>query len=92
MKKLKVTFTVFLTLLVFLSLTILFLSLKKQDFTNKKTLLKSVHLTDLAISTEANYIRNRSTTTIFNIYKDDPDIRVYFPSTFSINEGIYVKK
>jgi len=92
MKKLKLTFTIFLTLIVSLSLTILFLSIKKQDFSNKKSLLKTVKLTDLAISTEANYIRHRSLTTIFDIYKDDPDIRVYFPSTFTINEGLYAKK
>jgi len=92
MKKLKTTFFIFLILFGSLFCVTLFLSLKKQDFTNKNTLLKSISLTDLAISTEANYIRHRSLSTMFDIYKDDPDIRVYFPSTFTINEGLYVKR
>jgi len=91
MKKLKVTLFIFLSLFMMLAITIASLYLKKKSFTNKKILLKTTALTDLSISTEANYVRHRSLTTFFDIYKDDPDIRVYFPSTFTINEGLYEK-
>ena len=50
--------------------------IKKQHFVH------IVQLPDLAICTEATYIRHRSLSTIFNIYKDDGVLREYFPSTF----------
>ena len=39
-------------------------------------------LPDLAISTEATFIRHRSMSDVFSIYKDDGSLREYFPSTF----------
>jgi hypothetical protein len=51
---------------------------------NKKiTFVKITQLPDLAISTETSYIRHRSLTDIFTIYKDDAVLREYFPSTFT---------
>ena len=44
-----------------------------------------VGLPDLAISTEATYIRHRSMSDMFSIYKDDPTLREYFPSTYAIS-------
>jgi hypothetical protein len=76
--------------ILFLSLFITILYLKNRDnhFEKKYQLVKVVKLPDLAISTEANFIRHRSLATFFDIYKDDADIRVYFPSSFSINQGL----
>ena len=48
-------------------------------------------LPDLAISTEANYIRHRSLSSVFSIYKDDMALREYFPSTFVISHS-HIKK
>ena len=44
-------------------------------------------LPDLAISTEASYVRHRSLSDIFSIYKDDGNSREYFPSTFTYNHS-----
>ena len=57
-----------------------------KDMSEKKNSFVSlVGLPDLAISTEATYIRNRSLSTIFSIYKDDPTLREYFPSSYAIS-------
>ena len=87
--KLLLTFFIFIVL----GYLVTFLTIKKNHhYQKKKELLKIINLPDLAISTEANFIRNRSITTMFEIYKEDPDIRVYFPSSFCINEGISYEK
>ena len=46
-----------------------------------------VGLPDLAVSTEATYIRNRSLSDLFAIYKDGPTLREYFPSTYAISHS-----
>jgi hypothetical protein len=71
-----------------LFITIFYLKNRDNHFEKKYQLVKVVKLPDLAISTEANFIRHRSLATFFDIYKDDADIRVYFPSSFSINQGL----
>lgn len=55
---------------------------KKLEY--KNIFVKSIGLPDLAISTEAMYIRHRSLSTVFSIFKDDPLLKEYFPSTFII--------
>ena len=58
------------------------------EMINKKTIfVKATGLPDLAISTEASYIRHRSLSDIFSIYKDDGNLREYFPSTYSYNHS-----
>lgn len=44
-------------------------------------------LPDLAISTEATYVRHRSMSDLFSIYKDDGSLREYFPSTFAYSHS-----
>ncbi|SFV74830.1 hypothetical protein MNB_SM-3-174 [hydrothermal vent metagenome] len=51
----------------------------------KKIFTHLCGLPDLAISTEATYIRRRSLSTIFSIYKDDPILREYMFSTYAIS-------
>lgn len=57
---------------------------KKLDF------VSLVGLPDLAISTEATYIRHRSLADMFSIYKDDGNLREYFPSTFVYNHSTII--
>ncbi|MEA2049798.1 MAG: hypothetical protein U9O56_03630 [Campylobacterota bacterium] len=54
---------------------------KKNDF------ISVVGLPDLAISTEANYIRHRSLSDIKMIFIDGPEHIEYFPSSFTINHN-----
>jgi hypothetical protein len=44
-------------------------------------------LPDLAISTEATFIRHRSMSEVFSIYKDDGSLREYFPSTYTYSHS-----
>lgn len=57
-------------------------SLTKENLNKKDILLKVVGLPDLAISTEAMYIRHRTLSDIFSVFKDSPLLREYFPTTF----------
>ncbi|QKF82796.1 hypothetical protein CRV08_03020 [Halarcobacter ebronensis] len=59
-----------------------FKSLKQTQIDEKLSLLKVTALPDLAISTEAMYIRHRSLADTFSIFKESPELREYFPSTF----------
>jgi hypothetical protein len=60
-------------------------SMTKEMKEKKNYFVSLVGLSDLAISTEASYVRNRSVSSIFAIYKDDPTLREYFPSTYAIS-------
>jgi len=60
-------------------------SMSKDMKEKKNSFVSLVGLADLAISTEATYIRNRSLSTVFSIYKDDPTLREYFPSSYAIS-------
>lgn len=57
-------------------------SYDRQNLDTKRLFVKSVALPDLAISTEATYIRHRSLSDFFSIYKDDGALREYFTSTY----------
>ncbi|RLA75026.1 MAG: hypothetical protein DRG78_20850 [Epsilonproteobacteria bacterium] len=53
----------------------------------KMAFVELVGLPDLAISTEATFVRHRSLSDIFSIYKDDGTLREYFPSTYAISHS-----
>jgi hypothetical protein len=74
----------FLTLALVLEYTYLTNSktLSSKQIELKKEFVYLTALPDLAISTEATYIRHRSLSTIFDTYKDDGTLREYFPSSF----------
>ncbi len=49
----------------------------------KKALLTSVvGLPDLALASEARYVRHRSLSDVFSIFSESPELLEYFPSTF----------
>lgn len=62
-------------------------SISKSQLDKKSQFLQIVGLPDLAISTEATYVRHRSISDIFSIYKDDGVLREYFPSTFTYSHS-----
>ncbi len=57
-------------------------SIDKDALYAKREFVESIKLPDLAISTEASYVRHRSLSDFFSIYKDDGALREYFASTF----------
>lgn len=66
-------------------------SISSQALEKKLAFIKLSGLPDLAISTEATYIRHRSLTDVFSIYKDDGSLREYFPTTYVISHSQAVK-
>ena len=69
-------------LLLFTILEVLYLKSKPQDKNTKELFVKTIELPDLAISTEAKYIRHRSLATIGAIFSENPESIEYFPTTF----------
>jgi len=90
-KKSRYLFYTFLTIFTLLSLEVIYLFTTKSlsdDVKSKKIeFVKLSQLPDLAISTEATFIRHRSLATTASIYKDDGSLREYFLSTFSISHS-----
>ncbi len=63
-----------------------------EQLKKKNQFVKLVGLPDLAICTEASYIRHRSLSDLSSIYKDDSILREYFPSSYAYNHsGLYNK-
>ncbi len=56
--------------------------MKKESIKTKGEFVELLKLPDLAISTEATYVRHRSLSDLFSIYKDDGSLREYFTSTY----------
>jgi len=82
----RALFFTFLALAVVFCLEVIYLqTAKSMDYDmleSKKGFVSLVGLSDLAISTEAAYVRHRSVSDLFSIYKDDGSLREYFPSTY----------
>ncbi|MEA3498540.1 MAG: hypothetical protein U9R16_05715 [Campylobacterota bacterium] len=53
----------------------------------KDIFVQTVGLPDLAISTEANYIRHRSLSDIYSVFQYGPEHTEFTPSSFSIYLG-----
>lgn len=91
-KKTKILFISFSILVLSFTTIIIYLfvtqTLTKEQIEKKQLFVSIVKMPDLAISTTASYIRNRSLSDTFAIYKDDPALREYFPSTFTYSQGI----
>lgn len=59
---------------------------------SKEAFVKLTGLPDMAISTEASYVRHRSLSELFSIYKDDGSLREYFPSTYVYSHSHIINK
>lgn len=57
-------------------------SLDESSLAIKREFVGTLLLPDLAISTEASYVRHRSLSDFFSIYRDDASLREYFASTY----------
>ncbi len=61
---------------------VVYLSLRTKNFADKRSFVKLIALPDLAISTEAKYIRHRSLSDIGSVFSEDPESQSYFATTF----------
>lgn len=87
-KKTNLTITILLFFLSVLIFEIYYLKNSNFEYTAKKQLfVQTVGLPDIAISTEANYIRHRSLGNVNQIFPDGLEHIEYFPSTFTINSN-----
>jgi hypothetical protein len=58
-------------------------ALSKQQIKKKQNFVQTTGLPDLALSTDASYIRHRSFSSISNILSEDGILTEYFSSTFT---------
>ena len=71
-----------ITLVVVVSTLDIYYSTSEKTIEKKNLFVKIIGLPDLAISTEARYIRHRSLSDINSIFSDGPEHLEYAPSTF----------
>ena len=85
-KKSHYLFYTFVGILAVLFIELSYLKITKEMTANqrekKKQFVSIVALPDLAIVTETTSVRHRTVSDLFSIYRDDGDLREYFPSTF----------
>ena len=78
--------TLFLTLCVTIMAQLLYFShtqgLTPSMITCKEELVSLVGLPDLALVSEAHYVRHRSLSDVFSYFNESPELLEYFPSTF----------
>jgi len=90
-KKSIYTFNIFLALISILVMQSIYLSSTKsidaQSLEKKISFVKMSGLPDLAISTDTTYVRHRSISDFFSIYRDDGSLREYAPSTFTLSHS-----
>ena len=82
-KNLKI-FTIFLLSLgLFFGAEIIYLVQKDKKIEQKRAFVAKVGLPDIALSTEAKYIRHRSLSDVFSIFSEDPEGVSYFVTTYA---------
>lgn len=89
-KKTKYFFAFLSTLSFILVIQVIYLynsSYSSSTIQQKQNFVRVSLLPDLAISTEASFVRHRSLVNSFDIFRDGPEHLEYFPTTFSINHG-----
>jgi hypothetical protein len=87
-KKSKITLFVLLSLLVVVFLESYYMltykSMSAKELQKKLAFVELVGLPDLALSGDASYIRHRSLSDVFSIYRDDATLREHEKLAFSI--------
>ncbi len=58
-------------------------SMKPLERVLKKQFVALSTLPDLAIATEATFVRHRSLSTLFDIYREGEGLLCYFPTTYA---------
>lgn len=81
----------FLSLMTLLFVEVIYLyvtkSMSEDELKSKREFVKVIQLPDLALSTEAFFIRHRTLSDFFSAYRDDGTLREYFASTFIFSKG-----
>ena len=75
----------FLLLSIFSLQTLYMYTTASYNIASKNNFIKVVGLPDLAISSEAHFVRHRSLSDTFSMFSNGPELLEYFPSTFTYN-------
>lgn len=66
--------------------------MRKAQQLKKESFVTIVGLPDLAIVTETSSVRHRTLSDLFSLYRDDANLREYFPSTFTYAHSHIINK
>ena len=95
-KKSHILFYVLLGLILLLMVELLYLQQTKNitpsQQAKKETFVSLTGLPDLAIVTETSSVRHRTLSDLFSLYRDDANLREYFPSTFTYSHSHIINK
>jgi len=90
-KKSHQLFYIFLIVILLFGVEIIYISQTKkitpEQKLKKEQFIYLSGLPDLAIVTESFAVRHRTLSTLFSIYRDDPLLREYFPSSFAYSHS-----
>ncbi|MDP2893724.1 MAG: hypothetical protein Q8N78_05085 [Sulfurimonas sp.] len=67
-------------------------SMSREGLDAKMRFVGAIKLPDLSIATESSYVRHRSLSDFFSIYKDDGSLREYFASTYVFSGSDIINK
>lgn len=85
-KKSHYLFYIFMGVVIILMVELIYLKqtreMSEKQQIKKQNFVKIAGLPDLAIVTETSSVRHRTMSDLFSIYRDDANLREYFPSTF----------
>jgi hypothetical protein len=80
-------FYIFIGIIMLLVVELVYLQQTKEMTTvqqlKKEQFVSIAGLPDLALVTETSSVRHRTMSDLFSIYRDDANLREYFPSTFA---------
>jgi hypothetical protein len=62
---------------------LVFLVSKKSDTASKRAVVSLAALPDLAVATEARFLRFRSLSDIYSPFNEGPELLDYFPASFT---------
>jgi len=86
MKKKTFYISIFIGFIGFILISqVVYLSSKRLDIKSKTLFVQIESLPDLAISSEAHFVRHRSLSDLFSIFSNSPTLTEFFPSTFVYN-------
>ena len=95
-KKTYILFFILFIVIALLTTELLYLnSTKAMSLTQKKkkeSFVSIAGLPDLSIVTETSSVRHRTLSDLFSIYRDDANLREYFPSTFTYSHSHIINK
>ncbi len=68
---------------LFLGGELIVLNARKSDLAPKRAVVSLVALPDLAVATEARFLRFRSLADIYSPFNEGPELLDYFPASFT---------